>query len=113
MNNTSTISNEDIINNNHNRSVPENYYCPTCDGKLNKIKSSGSLDTYQEYNEFSLILPKNLHQTTDHNSERLLKLSPYSILNTDPTLDNSNLSIALSRIESLGKDMLLSKRCSV
>jgi len=85
---------------------------------MNIIKISQSPDTYQQHNVFSsdgiikqwypldclLTFRINLHQTMGHNSEILLKLSPYTILNIDPTLDDLNYSNALSRfLNSLGK----------
>lgn len=119
MNNKSpSILIKDMINNEHNESVPENYFSPVCDGTMNKIKSSRRLDTYQKNEEFSFdgingrysidrlqTLPKNLHQAMDHSSENLLKLSPYSILDTEPTFLNMNLSTSLLRSHSLGKNM--------
>lgn len=116
-----------MINNEHNGSVPENCFCPVCNVHMNRIKRSRPLDTYQENNAFSLdgikerrcsidrlqTLHTNLHQTMDHTSERLLKLTPYPILDTDSTLDNLNYSAALSRSHPLGKGMLLNNLYSV
>jgi len=85
---------------------------------MNIIKISQLLDTHQLHNVFTLDVIKeqwypidclktfrtNLYQTMDHSSERLLKLSPYPILSTDPTLENLNYSNASSRpLNSLGK----------
>jgi len=100
-------------------SVRENYFCPLCNVHINIIKISQSLDTYQQHNEFSSdgikerwgpidrlqTLRTNSHQTMDHSSEKLLKLNPYPILSTDPTLDILNYSNTSSRplISSLGK----------
>lgn len=98
--------------------IPENYFCPSCNVHMNIIKISQPLDPHQQYNVFSLDGIKeqwypidrlqtfctNLYQTVDHSSERLLQLSPCPVLNTDPTLDNLNYSNASSRpLNSLGK----------
>lgn len=120
MNNKSysMLTKEMINNHEHNGSVPENCFCPVCNVHMNKIKRSRPLDTHQEHNVFSLdgikdrrcpvdriqTIHSNLHQNMDHNSERLLKLTPYPILDTDPTLDNLNFSTTLSRSpQSIGK----------
>jgi hypothetical protein len=42
-------------------------------------------------------LGANLYQNIDLSSERLLKLAPYPILDTDPGLKNLNFSSKLSR----------------
>ncbi|VVC41200.1 Hypothetical protein CINCED_3A015863 [Cinara cedri] len=116
MNNKSySILTKDEINNEHNGCVPENCFCPLCDLHMNRIKKSRPLDTHQENNAFSIdgikerrcpidrlqTIRTNLHQTMDHSSERLLKLPPYPILNTDPTLDNLNFSTTLPKTHSL------------
>lgn len=120
MNNKSySILTKDMINNEHNGSVPENCFCPICDVQMNKIKRSRLLETYQENNEFSLdgikercpidclqTFRTNLHHTMDHSSERLPKLNPYSILDTDSTVDSSHFSTALLRTHSSGKNIL-------
>lgn len=113
MNNKSySILTKDMINTSeHDESVPENCFCPVCNVHMNRIKRSRPLDTHQEHNAFSpdgikerwcpmdrlQNLRTNLHQTMDHGSERLLKLNPYPILDTDPILDNLNYSNALSK----------------
>jgi len=120
MNNKSysLLTKEMINNSEHDGTVPENCFCPVCNVHMNRIKRSRPLDTHQEHNAFSSdgikerwchidrlqTLRTNSHQTMDHSSERLLKLNPYPILDTDPTLDNLNYSNALSRFpHSLGK----------
>lgn len=65
---------------------------------LDKIEERCPIDHLQT-------LPNNLHQSMDHSSERPLKLNPYLILDTDPILDSSNLSIALLKTHSLGKKL--------
>lgn len=85
---------------------------------MNIIKISQPLDTHQQHNVFSSdgikeqwypidrlqTFRTNSYETMDHSSERLLKLSPHPIFNTDPTLDNLNYSNASSRpLNSLGK----------
>jgi tubulin polyglutamylase TTLL4 len=87
---------------------------------MNRIKRSRALDTHNvtEHNAFSSngikerqcpvdrfqTLRANLHQKIDHSSERLIKLTPYPILDTDPTLDDLNFSNKLSRSRhSIGK----------
>lgn len=119
MNNKSysLLTKEMINNSEHDGTVPENCFCPVCNVHMNRIKRSRPLDTHQEHNAFSSdgikerwchidrlqTLRTNSHQTMDHSSERLLKLNPYPILDTDPTLDNLNYSNALSRFpHSLG-----------
>ncbi|KAE9524189.1 hypothetical protein AGLY_015434 [Aphis glycines] len=101
-----------MINNcEHDGYVLENGFCPVCNVPMNKIKKSRPFDTHQEHNTFSSdgnkerrcpidrlqTVRTNLHQTRNHSSERLLKLNPYLILDTDPTLGNLNCSNALSR----------------
>ncbi|XP_060848060.1 tubulin monoglutamylase TTLL4-like [Rhopalosiphum padi] len=80
-------------------------------GDDGKFRRSQPLDIHQQYGAFSLdgikehlcpidrlqTLHTNLHQKMDHNKEPLLKLNPYLILDTDPTLDNLNYSNALSK----------------
>ncbi|XP_022163960.1 uncharacterized protein LOC111029304 [Myzus persicae] len=111
--NTLSRSPQSLVNNLPNEgSVPENCFCPACNVHMNRIKISQPLDTHhQQHDVFSSdeireqyyptdrlqTFRTNLHQTMDQNSERLLKLSPYPILDTDPTLDNFNDSNALSR----------------
>lgn len=122
MNNKSysILTKEIISNHEHNGSVPENCFCPVCNVHMNRIKRSRPLDTHQEHNALSSdsikerrcpvdrlqTIRTNLHQTMDHNSERLLTLTPYPILDTDPTLDNLSYSNALSRSpHSIGKKL--------
>ncbi|KAE9535227.1 hypothetical protein AGLY_007960 [Aphis glycines] len=119
MNNRSyPILTKQIVNNsNHKENVPENVSCSVCNVYMNGIKRSQTFDTHQEHNVFlsdrtkECLCPKdclqtlhtNFHQTVDHSSERQLKLSPYLILDTDPTLDDLKYSNALSRYShSLG-----------
>lgn len=112
MNNKSySILTKEIINNyEHNGSVPENCFCSVCNVHMNRIKRSRPLDTHQEHNAYSSdefkdrrcpdrlqTLHNNLYPIKDHSSERLLKLTQYPILDTDPTLDISNFSNILSR----------------
>lgn len=113
MNNKSySILTKDMINNSeHDETVPENCFCPVCNVHMNRIKRSRPLDTHQEHNAFSpdgmkerwcpidrlQTIRTNVYQTTDHSSERLIKLNPYPILDTDPILDNLNYSNALSK----------------
>jgi len=73
---------------------------------MKRPKTSQPLDTQQKHNELSSdgikkrwrpidhlqTLRTNFQQTRDQSSEKLLKLSPYPILNTDPTLNNLNYS---------------------
>jgi len=91
--------------------VPQNYFCPICNVHLNKLKISLPLDTHQEHNEFSKdgikerrcpldriqTLRTDFQQTMDRSSEKLVKLNPYPIMDTDPTLNNLNYSNALSK----------------
>jgi len=91
--------------------VPENYFCPECNVHMNKVKKPQPLDTHQEHNEFSAdgikerrypidriqTFRTDFQQTMDRSSEKLLKLNPYPILDTDPTLNNLNYSNALSK----------------
>ncbi|VVC44640.1 Hypothetical protein CINCED_3A020272 [Cinara cedri] len=115
MNNKShSILTKDTINNGN--SVQKNCFCPLCDIHMNRIKRP--LNTHQENNEKALdgikearcsidrlqTLCTNLHQTMDHSSEKLLKLNPYPILDTDPTMDNLNFSTTLPKIHSLGQE---------
>lgn len=123
MNNKSySILTKEMINNHeHNGSIPDNCFCPVCNVHMNRIKRSRPLDTHQEHNGLSTdgikerrcpidrlqTLRTNIHQTMD-NSDRLLKLTPYPILDTDPTLDSLNFSNTLSRSShSIGKIMLI------
>jgi len=120
MNNKSySILTEEMINNTeHDETIPENVFCPVCNVHMIRIKRSRPLDTHQEHDTFSSdgikkrwcpidrlqTLRTNSHQTMDHSKERLIKLNPYLILDTDPTLDNVNHSNALSRSpHSIGK----------
>jgi len=120
MNNRSyPILTKQIVNNsNHKENVPENVSCSVCNVYTNGIKRSRTFDTHQEHNVFLSdrtkecqcsndrlqTLHTDLHQTVDHSSERQLKLNPYLILDTDPTLDNLKYSNALYRYShSLGK----------
>lgn len=78
---------------------------------MNRPKISQPLDTHQEHNELSSdgikerwcpmdrlqTLHTNFQQTRDQSSEKLLKLNPYPILDTDPTLHNLNYSNASSK----------------
>lgn len=106
------VSKEMMNNHEHNNgSVPENCFCPVCNVHMNRIKRSRPLDTHQEHNAFSLDgikerrcpvdrlqnLRGSLHPTIEHSSERLIKLSPYPILDTDPSLDSLNFSNPISR----------------
>lgn len=109
-----------INNSKHNGTVLENLFCPVCNVhiNMNKIKRFRSLDISQQHTAFSSdaikeqcsskdqlqTLSTNLHQIKDHSSEILIKLNPYLILDTDPTLDNLNHSNKLSRFpHSSGK----------
>jgi len=119
MNNRSyPILTKQIVNNfNHKENVPENV-CSVCNVYTNKIKRSQTFDTHKVHNvflsdrtkecqcpkDYLQTLHTNLHQTVVHSSERQLKLNPYLILDTDPTLDNLKYSNALSKYShSLGK----------
>jgi len=99
-------------------SVLENCFNPVCNTHVNRLKVFRLSDSHQEHKKLSSdkikervcpidrlqTLRTNLHQTTDRNSERLLKLNPYPILDTDPTLNNLNYSNALSKSpHALGK----------
>lgn len=114
----SILTKEMINDHDHNEIVPENCFCPVCNVHMNRVKRSRPLDTHQEHNALSSdgikdrqcsldriqTLRSNLHHTVDHSSERLLKLTPYPILDTDPTLNNLNFSNTLSRSpHSIGK----------
>jgi tubulin polyglutamylase TTLL4 len=123
MNNRSySILTKQIFNNSkHTKNLPENVFCSVCNVYMNRIERSQLFDTHQEHNVFLSdrtkecwhsidclqTLHNNLHQTVDHtycSSERQLKLNPYLMLDTDPTLDNLKNSNALSRYShSLGK----------
>jgi tubulin polyglutamylase TTLL4 len=85
---------------------------------MNKIKRSQSLDTHQQINALSSneikeqlcpldhlkTLHTNLHKKMDHSKERPLNLSPYPILDSDPTLENLSYSSAISKSpDSLSK----------
>jgi len=98
--------------------IPGNIFCTVCNVHMNRIKRSQPLDIHQQCNAFTLdrikkqvypidrlqTLHTNSHKKVDHSKETLLKLNPYLILDTDPTLDNLNYSSALSRSShSLGK----------
>uniref|UniRef100_A0A2S2PW90 Uncharacterized protein n=2 Tax=Schizaphis graminum TaxID=13262 RepID=A0A2S2PW90_SCHGA len=134
MNNRSySILTKQIVNNfKHEKNFPENVFCSVCNVYMNRIKRSQILDTHQEQNEFLSdrtkecwhsidclqTLHNNLHQTVDHtsSSERQLKLNPYLILDTDPTLDNLNNSNSLYRYShSLGTvpDIFFCSACNV
>ncbi|XP_025190868.1 tubulin polyglutamylase TTLL4-like [Melanaphis sacchari] len=101
-----------MINNSEcDGSVPENCICPRCNVHMNKIKKPQLFDTRKEHNTFSSdgikerrcsidrlqTVRSNMHKTRNHNSEKLLELNPYLILDTDPTLKNLNFSNPLSR----------------
>uniref|UniRef100_A0A2S2N7U1 Uncharacterized protein n=1 Tax=Schizaphis graminum TaxID=13262 RepID=A0A2S2N7U1_SCHGA len=94
--------------------VPENCVCGVCavsNIHVNTIKRSQSLDIHQQINALTSdeikeqlcpidhlqTLHTNLHQKMDHSKERLLKLSPYPILDTDPTLENLSYLNAISK----------------
>jgi len=110
---------EKAINSEHNGTVPENCFFPVCnDHNVNLIKRSRPLDIHQTHNTFSSngikerrypkdhlrTVSSNSHQTMGCNTEKLLKLNPYLLLDTDPTLDNLNYSNVLSRCpHSVGK----------
>lgn len=101
---------KDIINNyEHNGSLPENCFCPVCNVHMNRIKKSRLHDEHQEYNSLSpdgikerqdldrlQTIKTNFHFTINH-SDRLLKLNPYPILDTDPALGGLNFSNKLYR----------------
>lgn len=85
---------------------------------MNRIKRSQTFDTYQEHNVFLSdktneywcpidrvqTLHNNIHKIVNNSSERQLKLNPYLILDTDPTLNNLNyLNILYRYPHSLGK----------
>lgn len=84
---------------------------------MNRIKRSRPHDTSQELNSFSpdrikeqrcpvdrlQTLHSNSYSTMD-NSGRLLKLNPFLILDTDPSLDSLKFSSALPRtLRPIGK----------
>lgn len=109
-------------NHEHDGSIPENCFCPVCNVHMNRIKRSRPLDTHQEHNAFLSdgikerrcpvdclqSFHSNLHPTLEHSSERLLKLAPYPILDTDPTLNGLHFSNALPRSpHSIGKDKII------
>jgi len=95
--------------------VSENVFCYVCNVYMKRIKRPQTFDTHQEHNVFLSdrteehwcpidrlqTLHTNLHQTADHSSEKQLKLNPYLILDTDPTLNNLNYSNGLSRYSNL------------
>jgi len=106
------------INSEHDGTVPENRFCPVCNAHMNLIKKSRPLDIHQAHKTFSSdgikeqwhlkdnlrTFRTNFQQTMDRNKEKLLKLNPYLILDTDPTLDDLNYSNVLSRYpNSFGK----------
>jgi len=85
---------------------------------VNRPKRFRPLNTHTEHKELSSdgikerqcptdrlqTLRTNLYQTMDHNSEKLLRLNPYPILDSDPTLNNLSYSNALSKSPlTLGK----------
>lgn len=98
--------------------VLENCFNPVCNTRVNRLKKFRSSDSRLEHKELSSdgikerlcpigrlqTLRTNLHQTMDRNSDRLLKLNPYPILDSDPTLNNLNYSNLLSKSpHTLGK----------
>ncbi|CAI6358011.1 unnamed protein product [Macrosiphum euphorbiae] len=100
------------INSEHAGTVPENCFCPVCNAHMHLVKRSRPLDIHQSHKTFSSengikeqchlkdnlqTFRTNFQQTMDRNKEKLLKLNPYLILDTDPTLDDSNYSNVLSR----------------
>ena len=107
------------INSEHAGTVPENCFCPVCNAHMHLVKRSRPLDIHQSHKTFSSengikeqchlkdnlqTFRTNFQQTMDRNKEKLLKLNPYLILDTDPTLDDSNYSNVLSRYpNSFGK----------
>lgn len=113
MNNKSySLLTKDMINNHeHNGSIPENCFCHICNVHMNRVNRSRALDTHPEHNAYVSdgikerqcpvnrfqTIRANLHQKIDNNSERLLKLTPYPILDTGSTLDNINFSNTASR----------------
>jgi len=107
-----------INNSKHDESAPENCFCPVCNVHRDIKKKSRSFDIHKEHNTISSdgikeqrcpidrlqTVRTNLHQTMDHSSKKLLKLKPYLVLDTDPTLVNLNYSNPLSRYpRSFGK----------
>lgn len=120
MNNKSySILPTDMFNNSKDDgTVLEHFFCPVCNVHMNRIKRFQPLDIHQQHKSLSSdgikelwkpmdqlqTLHTNLHQIKNHSSEVLLKLNPYLILDTDPTLDNLNYSNVLSRYpHSVGK----------
>jgi len=113
MNNKSySILLKEMVNNSEDdKTVPENFFCPICNGHMNRINRIRSLDIHQQHKSLSSdgikecwspmdqlqTLCTNLHQVMDHSSKILLKLNPYLILDADSTLDNSNYFNILSR----------------
>jgi len=106
------------INSEHNGTVPENCFCPVCNTHMHLIKKSKPLDIHQAHKTFSSdgtkerwhpkdnlqTLRTDFQQTMDRNKEKLLKLNPFLILDTDPTLDDLNNSNVVSRYpHSFGK----------
>lgn len=102
------------IDSEHGGTVPENCICPVCNVHMNLVKKSRPLDNHQAHKIITSdgikerghlkdrvqTLRTDFQQTMDRNKEKkekLLKLNPYIILDTDPTLDNLNYSNGLSR----------------
>jgi len=97
---------EMVINSEHKGTVSENCFCPVYNEHMSLIKRNQPLDNQLAHNSFSSdgnkerwypkdclqTVSSNLHQTMNCNTEKLLKLNPYLILDTDPTLDNMNCS---------------------
>lgn len=82
---------KEMINNSY---VIESCFCPVCNAHMKKIKTSQPLEC-SGFNHLQTPHTR-VHSMMDH-SERLLKLNPYPILDTDPTLDRLNLSNTLYR----------------
>ncbi|XP_060857271.1 tubulin monoglutamylase TTLL4-like isoform X3 [Metopolophium dirhodum] len=116
MNNKSysILTKETVNNSEDDETEPEIFFCPACNVHMNKIYQFRPLlyhFIHQQHKSFSSdgieewwspmdqlqILRTNLHRVKDHSSEIFLKLNPYLILDTDPTLDNLNYLNTLSR----------------
>lgn len=99
------------INSEHDGTVPDNCFCPVCNAHMNLIKKSRPIDIHQAHKTISSngikerwhlkdnlqTLRTDFQQTMNRNKEKLLKLNPYLILDTDPTLDDFNYSNVQSR----------------
>lgn len=114
------MTKEMINSHEHNGSIPENCICSVCNVHVNRIKRSRPLDTHQLHNSYTpdgikdwicpdrlQTLHNNLQPTMDHNSERLLKLNQFPILDTDSTLNSLHFSKTLPRSpHSIGKKQI-------